>query len=461
MLTGTASAQSLDRPQQAVRVMTHEVARRVFAKFVEEKDPDNKQPAYLAAPAKRITDSLRRNPAVDALAVIKALDTRPDLGGANDKLTELARFIPENTKSDNEILAALRKKLSAWRIKYQAEHKAYQSGTIQEEAVMQAVGAWLQRHPVATNDGLTGTDTTNVAKGLAGSVPTSATVPTGNKRTANSLWINLLWFLVGALAATSAGIWFWLRPRQRLAQDWKTVSDLARKLNLTLSPAQPTAGPVSVTQLTNLIETLHKRAGADGQKVSLGEPKMSIATQSNRYDDRQNRDLIAQLRVELGNGDLLEAVRELKAEVRRLPTEPEPAVIIIPVITTTKPAPAVSQAGGTGQATRPQPVVAYFSQPDPDGWFDDGQRTAQPTSDTCYRFMLVNASATTATFNFEASPERVPRFLNFRNFFIDPACELQNNYQTGHSRVITLRDGKARLTNGQWRVETKAQIRFE
>ena len=462
VLTGTASAQPLDRPQQAVRVMTHEVARRVFGALAQEKAPGTTQPAYLAAPAKRIADSLQKNPDADALAVIAAIDKKPDLKGASDKLTELARFVPENTKPDNEVLAVLKSRLTIWRKKYQKDSKAYEYGTIQEEAVMQAVGAWLQQHPAATDDGLTGmVDTTSAGAGLNDSAPTSVTGSTGTKQTTNSLWMNLFWFLVGALLAMGAGIWFWLRPRQQLTQDWKTVSDLARNLNLPLSPANPAAGPVSVTQLTNLIETLHKRAGADGQKARSDVLKTNVDTQSNRYDDRQNRDLITQLRVELGNGDLLEAVRGLKAEVQRLPAEPEPAAVIIPTTTTTKPALVVSQAGGTGQATRPQSVVVYFSQPDPDGWFDDSQRTAQPTSDTCYRFMLGNAGATSATFNFEASPERVPRFLNFRNFFIDPACEPQNNFQPGHSRVITLRDGKARLTNGQWRVETKAQIRFE
>lgn len=102
----------------------------------------------------------------------------------------------------------------------------------------------------------------------------------------------------------------------------------------------------------------------------------------------------------------------------------------------------------------------YFSNPHPEGWFDDSERLVQPTPDTCYRFTLTTKTAGVATFAVEADPDHMPRILNLRDQFLNPVCESQNSYQSAHSRVITLREGKARLSNGQWQIEIKAQTQY-
>lgn len=107
-----------------------------------------------------------------------------------------------------------------------------------------------------------------------------------------------------------------------------------------------------------------------------------------------------------------------------------------------------------------QPVI-YFTKPELDGWFDDSQRSSKPTVETCYRFVMTNKSITMANFIFNASQETMSRFLNDQNVFIDPACEVQNHYESQHTRVVTLRQGKAKLIDGQWQVEMKAMVRYE
>jgi hypothetical protein len=459
LLPATAQNPHVDRNQQAVRVLTREVALRVFGEFAKEKDPKTKQLAYFATPAKRIADSLRKYQDADALTVIAAIDKKQDLEGAKNKLTELARFVPENTKPDNEVLAVLKNRLIVWRKKYQSEHKAYQANTIQEAAVIETVGAWLVNNPSPTdpNQATEADTTTNQANQQTDLQEDKS--DTKDSKTQSFPWV---WFLgglaLGLVLAASAAFWFWYRPKQKLDEQWQTVGDNIKTLNIpgvSFRKSTPTD-----TEITSLIETLYNRAKDNGYAETQGQPQTHRA------------ELLAKIKAELGEGDLIAKLRGLKEEVLFLRKEMKLLLYGGEAKSATQPPkqpptttgqnPAKTGNAGNGSANQqPQSVIVFFAQPNPEGVFDNDQRTNQPTPDSCYRFSLPTATANTATFRFAGNANDMPRFLNFRHVFIDPACESQNNYQPGHSRIVTLNDGKADFVNGEWRVNTKAKIRFE
>ncbi len=112
------------------------------------------------------------------------------------------------------------------------------------------------------------------------------------------------------------------------------------------------------------------------------------------------------------------------------------------------------------QSSKSTRTVIYFSKPETDGWFDAKKYTDQPAPDTCYQFTLPDKSATTASFSFNASKEIMSYLLNYRNVFINPVCESQNDFRVIYTRVKLLREGEAQLVNGQWRVKAKAEIEY-
>ncbi len=165
-----------------------------------------------------------------------------------------------------------------------------------------------------------------------------------------------------------------------------------------------------------------------------------------------------------------------------VPTSPVPAVesAVEPskpvrtgdISTSNKPAPMAPepestgqmQSQGSGPAAAPAPPrsqVFYCPPPDPTGQFDPGQQTDTLSPESAYRFNVDGGQPATATFRFEAEPGRLARLLTYRNYMIEPACDSENTYANGHTRVATRRDGVAVQENGVWRVKTKALIRYE
>ncbi|GAB3019168.1 hypothetical protein GCM10027185_15340 [Spirosoma pulveris] len=130
-----------------------------------------------------------------------------------------------------------------------------------------------------------------------------------------------------------------------------------------------------------------------------------------------------------------------------------PAPMPAPIITPT-PTPAPTPAPV-------QPVVFYFPPPDPNGQFDSQHKADTLSPESAYRFSIDAKNPSLATFRFEAEPGRVARFLTYRNYMIEPACDSENSYMTSHTRISMRRDGEAVLENGSWRVKTKALIRYE
>ena len=116
------------------------------------------------------------------------------------------------------------------------------------------------------------------------------------------------------------------------------------------------------------------------------------------------------------------------------------------------------------QPTAPLPArseVFYFPPPDPNGQFDNAHRADMLSPESAYRFSSSAQAPDAATFRFEAEPGRVARFLTYRNYMIEPACDSENSFSSTYTRIVNKRDGEAVLENGVWRVKTKALIRYE
>ncbi|MFD2933439.1 hypothetical protein [Spirosoma flavum] len=189
-------------------------------------------------------------------------------------------------------------------------------------------------------------------------------------------------------------------------------------------------------------------------------------------DFRQKANAYDAILAELGTENPLIAIRQLKQQTDNATLKSVPVMRsgepVIEPDTLAKPAPPVHiQAQATPiQTAAPLPTPArsevfYFPPPDPNGQFDLPQKSSSLSPESAYRFSISAANPSVASFRFEAEPGRVARFLTYRNYMIEPACESENSYTPTHTRITMRRDGEAVLENSVWRVKTKALIRYE
>jgi transposase-like protein len=198
---------------------------------------------------------------------------------------------------------------------------------------------------------------------------------------------------------------------------------------------------------------------------------------------KQNLATYNAMLTELGSdSDPVAAIRKLKQTNQ---TKPAPAPqapsqqplrsggpVIEPVSEPVVPQPSQTQAVPSpepiapvtpppAQPSVPRSEVFYCPPPDPNGQFDINQKSATLSPESAYRFSVSAEKPAVASFRFEAEPGRVARFLTYRNYMIEPACDSENSYSSSHTRIIMRRDGEAALENGVWRVKIKALIRYE
>lgn len=203
------------------------------------------------------------------------------------------------------------------------------------------------------------------------------------------------------------------------------------------------------------------------------EVRPTNETRQPQGDLRQKASAYDAILNELGTSNPLVAIRQLKQQASQ-PAPPaapivrsgEPIIekpsVIEPVPVQTQPL-APIQVPPTSVET-PAPArseVFYFPPPDPTGQFDSQQKSGVLSPESAYRFSINASNPAVASFRFEAEPGRVARFLTYRNYMIEPACDSENSYTTTHTRIVMRRDGEAVLENGTWRVKAKALIRYE
>ncbi len=186
-------------------------------------------------------------------------------------------------------------------------------------------------------------------------------------------------------------------------------------------------------------------------------------------DFRQKASAYDAILAELGTDNPLTVIRQLKQQTSDI--SPISASVVRsgePVVESIQPVePEVVQVQPTPvQPIDPAPAsvrseVFYFPPPDPTGQFDSSQKSGSLSPESAYRFNINADQPDLATFRFESEPGRVARFLTYRNYMIEPACDSENSYTTTHTRIAMRRDGDAVQENGVWRVKTKALIRYE
>ena len=202
----------------------------------------------------------------------------------------------------------------------------------------------------------------------------------------------------------------------------------------------------------------------NAQRTKSGNEVNSI-----RVDYRQKASAYDSILKELGTDNPLATIRQLKQQT--LGTNQEDASVIRsgrPIIESNSTPEPVPLQSYIQPEVVPEPIPApvrsevfYFPPPDPNGQFDLSQKSVTLSPESAYRFSISADSPSVASFRFEAEVGRIPRFLTYRNYMIEPACESENSYTTVHTRIAMRRDGSAILENGVWRVKTKALIRYE
>jgi flagellar basal body-associated protein FliL len=258
----------------------------------------------------------------------------------------------------------------------------------------------------------------------------------------NQLWMMILSALVGLLVGGGAVYFFLFRRAQ--AEIKMLLGENAR--------------------LSQSLDSARQNRPTNEVRNERRQPQSEFQQKAVAYDA---------IRTELGSDDPLKAIRYLKQRVISNPSEAiSPMRSGEPIVeSTSQPerpiAPPVSVQPQTASEPQ-QPVQAparnevfYFPPPDPSGQFDIGQKSSALSPESAYRFSISADNPSVASFRFEADPGRVARFLTYRNYMIEPACESENSYSSVYTRVAMRRDGQAVLDNGVWRVKTKALIRYE
>ena len=230
-----------------------------------------------------------------------------------------------------------------------------------------------------------------------------------------------------------------------------------------------------VDRLTDENAKLSKQNDSLLRTKPANEPRPTNEPRQPQGDLRQKASAYDAIMTELGTNSPLVAIRQLKQQASKPIPPSAPAPVVRsgePVIETgsvNDPMPALTQPIAPIQVpSTPVETLApaksevfYFPPPDPTGQFDSQQKSGALSPESAYRFSINASNPSVASFRFEAEPSRVARFLTYRNYMIEPACDSENSYTTTHTRIVMRRDGEAILENGTWRVKAKALIRYE
>ncbi len=430
-------AQSIN--QAAVDTLTKEVALAVFATI----DQPKAQEIYA-----QLVDC---GDGCEAQGIIRAVGSWDQVGQRIQQLSQLRDTKAFIGMGPAEANAAIRRQLTQF---YQ-RNKAYESyrkalpANVQEQIMVkidQILPPGATTEPAPTVAGNPGAAT--VAPTVTGDDPTidPATFQMGQlerevKETKEKqLWMMIISGIVGLVVGAGA---IYLLLYRGIEAEAKALLSENNRLRNSLETAQRTKPGNEAATNAILPEYRQKVSAYDAIVAELGSDNPLTA--------------IRQLKQKVSGNVPRPAPAMRSGEVRTKPAEkPEPVQELPPVDVTPVvepvPAPVVMPA---------KPAVFYFPPPDPTGQFDLSQKSEVISPESAYRFGISADKPTVASFRFEADPNRLARFLTYRNYMIEPACDSENTYTSTHTRVAMRRDGEAVLENGTWRVKTKALIRYE
>ncbi|GAB4023798.1 hypothetical protein [Spirosoma koreense] len=423
--------------QAAVDTLTKEVAKAVFAGIKQPK-------------AQEIhTQLLNCGDGCDPQQIIRAVGSWDQVGAKMQELSELKGTQAFQAMAPGEANAAIRKQLTRFYTTHRAE-KPYSvplSPTVQEQ-ILAKIDNLL---PPDEAPGVTPTATAS---------PT-ATQPVSDEETE-----------VSDTALQISKLEIQVRKEQE-KQFWMIlVSALAGLLGgaaavyfLLYRKAQAEA-----VRLRNDNSQLSRSLDAARRPKPTNEPRQSQQDAGQQDANRQKAKAYDALLAELGpNVNPLEAIRQLKSP-KTVVSKPgtrsgEPSIetesSLESALVQSQVPPAPIQPSPEPLPTPVRSEVFYFPPPDPSGQFDLTQKSDMLSPESAYRFSVSADNPAVAAFRFEADPGRVARFITYRNYMIEPACESENSYTPAHTRITMRRDGEAVLENGGWRVKTKALIRYE
>jgi hypothetical protein len=417
--------------QAAVDTLTKDVALAVFANQKGDK-------------AAEIVNQLSVcGDGCDVVSIIRGVGGWDAVGVKMQELGRLKSTAPFQTMSPGEANAAIRKEFMQFYAKYKAD-KNYGlplDGAVQAQILAKLDGmlppapAPQPAAPVAgqpVNGETQQVAASNEEVNIDGAaIRMSQLERAVNEEKENKTWMIVLSAIAGLLVG--AGVVYFLMYRalknevDRLVKDNKKLS---RDLDFAQRPKpanEPRRQPVE------------NRKQSDTYRASQPQPSVAAAP----VEPTPPPVTPANVR----SGTPTAGVSNPAESVPSVPVEPPPVPVQNQVQST---APVVSSG---------QNEVFYFPPPDPNGQFDNTRQAETLLPESAYRFSTTAPDS--ATFRFEAEPSRVARFLTYRNYMIEPACDSENSYSSQFTRIVNRRDGEAVLENGVWRVKTKALIRYE
>lgn len=428
-LFAVASTSFAQNPNQAaVDTLTKDVSIAVFSNIKQPKA----QEIY--------SQLLNCGDGCDPQQIIRAVGSWDQVGAKMQELSEVKNTQQFQGMSPGEANAAIRKQLALFYARYKND-KNY--GKPLSQAVQTQILAKIDQllPPGVPTKTAPTASTTPVATQPASDEETDASSPTPSENQKGNtedkqFWMILISFFAGVLGGAAAVYFLLYRESKAEANRLRFENS---QLSRSLDAAQRNR-PANVPRQPQDVN----RQKADAYDVILGELG--------------------------GNIDPLEAIRQLKQQTsdpalgNSLPVrsgEPvvEPTSPPEPPARQHQAQPAAVQA--MTEPTMAHSDVFYFPPPDPNGLFDMAQKSTTLSPESAYRFAVSADNPSIASFQFEAEPGRVARFLTYRNYMIEPACESENTYSAVYTRIAMRRDGDAVLENGAWRVKTKALIRYE
>ncbi|GAB3506644.1 hypothetical protein GCM10027341_40020 [Spirosoma knui] len=435
------AAQTPNLNQQAVDTLTKDVATVVFANIKQPKAQEIYQ---------KLVDC---GDGCDAQTIIRTVGGWDAVGVKMEELSTLkntARFV---SLTPGEANAAIRNQLASFYARYKDDRNY---GQPLNPAVRTQILAKIDRMlppaepqvaPAAeAQQGVATQANVDTAAGDESGVDADAVRMSQLERQAKEEQQNRVWMMiVSAIAGliVGAAVVYLLMVR-----------GLKNEINRLLDEN---------SRLSRSVDTAQRNKPTNGPRQPQNAPR------EPQPDYKQKADAYDILLAELG-ADPLAEIRQLKQQATR-PTSTqtmrsgqlsvdESANVIQP----REPVPPVQQATPPVPAQPVAPVggsVFYCPPPDPNGVFDAAQQSPSLSPESAYRFSINPDRPDVASFRFEAEPGRLARFITYRNYMIEPACESENSYSSAHTRVVMRRDGEAVLENGSWRVKTKALIRYE
>ncbi|MBD2704493.1 hypothetical protein IC229_27885 [Spirosoma sp. BT702] len=429
LLTTSALAQSAN--QAAVDTLTKDVATVVFARIQQPK-------------AQEIYAMLRDcGDGCDPQTIIRTVGGWDAVGAKMQELSELKNTAQFNSMAPAEANTAIRKQLAQFYARYKTDNNYGKPLTPPVQAqiiarIDQLLPPAPAPEPTATVTESSASSSTVADEGTGidpNALRLSQLEREQKEKQDNQLWMMILSGIVGLLVG-AAGIYFALYRRAKA--EIERLTDDNQKLSRD-------------------VDFYRRTKPANEPRQSQNEPNLK----ARAYDAIIN---------ELGTSNPLEAIKELKKQSTTAskpaprprfgePTiesalvgEPDPIQVQTPIepLPPLEPLPPIARS-----------EVFYCPPPDQNGQFDVSQKSPTLIPESAYRFSVSADNPTLAMFRFEADPGRVARFLTYRNYMIEPACESENPYSSVHTRIAMRRDGEATLENGTWRVKTKALIRYE